>query len=129
MFNYEDDKQESWSSDDSDSNSPVAKKAKKPAAGKFANTDSSSLSHDESSEKEGEKAKTLVKPKEKETDLAYIFTQNNLTKRAKKMHLDFGNVSLENIRKIAETGVDFISVGALTHSAPALDMSLLIKNV
>lgn len=35
-----------------------------------------------------------------------------------------GNVTLENIRRIAETGVDFISVGALTHSAPVLDVSL-----
>jgi nicotinate-nucleotide pyrophosphorylase (carboxylating) len=35
-----------------------------------------------------------------------------------------GNVTLENVRAIAETGVDFISVGALTHSAPALDLSL-----
>ena len=32
---------------------------------------------------------------------------------------------LENVREIAETGVDFISIGALTHSAPALDLSLL----
>jgi nicotinate-nucleotide pyrophosphorylase (carboxylating) len=38
-----------------------------------------------------------------------------------------GNVSLDTVRAIAETGVDFISVGALTHSAPALDLSLLIE--
>lgn len=37
-----------------------------------------------------------------------------------------GNVSLENIREIAETGVDTISVGALTHSAPAVDISMKI---
>jgi len=37
-----------------------------------------------------------------------------------------GNVTLFNVRKIAETGVDFISVGALTHSAPASDISLQI---
>lgn len=35
-----------------------------------------------------------------------------------------GNISKERIRKIAETGVDYISVGALTHSAPILDISL-----
>jgi nicotinate-nucleotide pyrophosphorylase (carboxylating) len=35
-----------------------------------------------------------------------------------------GGVSLETIRAIAETGVDYISVGRLTHSAPALDISL-----
>jgi len=35
-----------------------------------------------------------------------------------------GNVTLQNVREIAETGVDFISVGALTHSAPAFDVSL-----
>ena len=37
-----------------------------------------------------------------------------------------GGVNLENVRAIAATGVDFISVGALTHSAPVLDLSLLI---
>ena len=37
-----------------------------------------------------------------------------------------GGVTLQNVREIAETGVDFISVGALTHSAPALDLTLLI---
>jgi nicotinate-nucleotide pyrophosphorylase (carboxylating) len=35
-----------------------------------------------------------------------------------------GGVTLENVRAVAETGVDFISVGALTHSARALDCSL-----
>ncbi len=35
-----------------------------------------------------------------------------------------GGVNLETVRAIAETGVDLISVGALTHSAPALDISL-----
>jgi nicotinate-nucleotide pyrophosphorylase (carboxylating) len=38
-----------------------------------------------------------------------------------------GNVSLDTVRSIAETGVDFISVGALTHSVKALDISLLIS--
>jgi nicotinate-nucleotide pyrophosphorylase (carboxylating) len=38
-----------------------------------------------------------------------------------------GGVSLETVRAIAETGVDFISVGALTHSAPALDVSLILE--
>jgi len=37
-----------------------------------------------------------------------------------------GGVNLENVRAYAETGVDFISVGALTHSAQAVDMSLRI---
>ena len=35
-----------------------------------------------------------------------------------------GGIKLENVRAYADTGVDFISVGALTHSAPAVDMSL-----
>jgi nicotinate-nucleotide pyrophosphorylase (carboxylating) len=39
-----------------------------------------------------------------------------------------GGISLENVRAYAETGVDFISVGALTHSAPAVDMSLRIAS-
>jgi nicotinate-nucleotide pyrophosphorylase (carboxylating) len=37
-----------------------------------------------------------------------------------------GNVSLDTVRAIAQAGVDSISVGALTHSAPALDLSLLL---
>lgn len=37
-----------------------------------------------------------------------------------------GGINLENVRAYAETGVDFISVGALTHSAPAVDLSLRI---
>jgi nicotinate-nucleotide pyrophosphorylase (carboxylating) len=35
-----------------------------------------------------------------------------------------GNVTIENVRALAETGVDYISVGALTHSVRALDVSL-----
>ena len=38
-----------------------------------------------------------------------------------------GNVTLETVRHIAETGVDFISSGSLTHSAPAVDISMKIK--
>jgi len=37
-----------------------------------------------------------------------------------------GGIVLENIRKYAQTGVDYISVGALTHSAPAVDLSMKI---
>ena len=39
-----------------------------------------------------------------------------------------GNVNLERVAAIAATGVDYISVGALTHSAPALDLSMLVSN-
>jgi len=35
-----------------------------------------------------------------------------------------GNVSMDNVAEVAATGVDFISIGALTHSAPACDFSL-----
>ena len=38
-----------------------------------------------------------------------------------------GGVNLDTVRAIAETGVDYISVGALTHSAGSLDLSLKIK--
>ena len=38
-----------------------------------------------------------------------------------------GGVNLETVRCMAETGVDLISVGALTHSAPTLDFSMLIE--
>jgi nicotinate-nucleotide pyrophosphorylase (carboxylating) len=39
-----------------------------------------------------------------------------------------GGVTLDGLRAIGATGVDFISVGALTHSAPALDLSLLLES-
>ncbi|HVZ98683.1 MAG TPA: carboxylating nicotinate-nucleotide diphosphorylase [Caulobacterales bacterium] len=57
------------------------------------------------------------------------FTLENLREAVKrvdgKIPLEAsGGVSLETVRAIAETGVDVISVGALTHSAPALDVAL-----
>jgi nicotinate-nucleotide pyrophosphorylase (carboxylating) len=38
-----------------------------------------------------------------------------------------GGITLENIAEVARTGVDFVSVGALTHSAPALDLSMTLE--
>ena len=38
-----------------------------------------------------------------------------------------GGITLETVREVAATGVDFISVGALTHSAPNLDVSLELE--
>jgi nicotinate-nucleotide pyrophosphorylase (carboxylating) len=38
-----------------------------------------------------------------------------------------GGVTLENVAEVAASGVDFVSVGALTHSAPALDLSMTIE--
>jgi nicotinate-nucleotide pyrophosphorylase (carboxylating) len=49
----------------------------------------------------------------------------------RKQELKFeasGGITLKNVRQIAATGVDFISVGALTHSAPAINLSLEIEN-
>jgi len=40
-----------------------------------------------------------------------------------------GGITLENVRQVAETGVDFISVGWITHSAPSLDFSLELEAV
>ncbi len=40
-----------------------------------------------------------------------------------------GNVNLQSVRAIAATGVDFISVGSLTHSVRALDLSLVVENL
>ena len=38
-----------------------------------------------------------------------------------------GGITLENVRAYAEAGADLISIGALTHSAPAVDISFKIK--
>ncbi|NPV28695.1 MAG: carboxylating nicotinate-nucleotide diphosphorylase [Firmicutes bacterium] len=40
-----------------------------------------------------------------------------------------GGITAERIREVAETGVDFISVGAITHSAPALDISMDVGEI
>lgn len=49
-------------------------------------------------------------------------------KRARGIEVEAsGNMTLERVRSVAEAGVDFISVGAITHSARALDLSLLMK--
>ena len=65
-----------------------------------------------------------------------IVLLDNMTPAQLKKAVDFaqgkvlleasGGVNLENVRKIAATGVHRISIGALTHSAPALDLSLKI---
>ena len=39
-----------------------------------------------------------------------------------------GGISLDNVREVAETGVDYISIGALTHSAPACDISMRLTS-
>jgi nicotinate-nucleotide pyrophosphorylase (carboxylating) len=38
-----------------------------------------------------------------------------------------GGITLDNVRQVAEAGVDLISIGALTHSAKALDLSLELE--
>ena len=40
-----------------------------------------------------------------------------------------GGVTLETLRAIAETGVDWVSLGALTHSSPALELSFMLEAV
>jgi nicotinate-nucleotide pyrophosphorylase (carboxylating) len=48
--------------------------------------------------------------------------------RAPRMELEAsGNITEHNIRRVAETGVDFISVGSLTHSIRSLDIHLIIS--
>lgn len=50
---------------------------------------------------------------------------NKLNKKSVKTEAS-GGINLKNIRSVSKTGVDYISVGALTHSAKALDISLKI---
>ncbi|MGI9087977.1 MAG: carboxylating nicotinate-nucleotide diphosphorylase [Chthoniobacterales bacterium] len=52
-----------------------------------------------------------------------------LGKKTKVKFEASGGVNLKNIRQIAGTGVDFVSVGALTHSARAIDLSLELTHV
>lgn len=55
----------------------------------------------------------------------------NLVNLARELNPDIkleasGNVTLENVSEVASTGVDYISIGALTHSVPASDLSMRI---
>lgn len=53
-----------------------------------------------------------------------------VARHTRRMSLECsGGINLENVRAYAETGVDFISVGQLTHSAPAVDLSLRVVPV
>jgi nicotinate-nucleotide pyrophosphorylase (carboxylating) len=59
-------------------------------------------------------------------------TMATITSRVRKLRRPpqieaSGNMTLDRVRDVAATGVDFISVGALTHSAPVLDLSLRIE--
>ena len=60
--------------------------------------------------------------------VALVETSN----RAREVKTDLevsGGVNLDNVRTIAETGVNFVSVGALTHSARAVDLSLTLREI
>jgi nicotinate-nucleotide pyrophosphorylase (carboxylating) len=57
--------------------------------------------------------------------VAAAVRQRDATPAAARTRLEAsGNISLENVRSYAETGADAVSIGRLTHSAPALDLSL-----
>ena len=82
-------------------------------------------------EVETENLEMVKEALEAKVDIIMLDNMNiELAKKAvklinKKALIEFsGNVELSNIRKIAEIGVDYISVGALTHSAKILDLSM-----
>jgi nicotinate-nucleotide pyrophosphorylase (carboxylating) len=56
-------------------------------------------------------------------DMCQAVAIRNASSPATKLEAS-GGITLENVRAVAETGVDRISIGALTHSAPALDIAL-----
>jgi len=62
-------------------------------------------------------------------DLAWAVEEKHRRQECEVLLEASGGISLENVRRIAETGVDRISVGALTHSATALDVSLELSEV
>lgn len=77
---------------------------------------------------------TLEQVKEAVEAGADIIMLDNMTPDTMKQAVDLingraktecsGNITRENIKKICETGVDYVSSGALTHSAPILDISM-----
>jgi nicotinate-nucleotide pyrophosphorylase (carboxylating) len=57
---------------------------------------------------------------------AVAVTRESGGERSPKLEAS-GGITLENVAEIAATGVDFVSIGVLTHSAPALDLSMRIE--
>lgn len=80
---------------------------------------------------------TLAQVKEALSAKADIIMLDNMTEKQMKEAVGVigrkalieasGNMTLERVKAVAQTGVDFISVGALTHSAKASDISMLVK--
>jgi nicotinate-nucleotide pyrophosphorylase (carboxylating) len=69
-----------------------------------------------------------------EVDIIMLDNMDNETMRAAVTLIDgkakveaSGNMTLERVREVASTGVDYISIGALTHSVVAFDISQKIK--
>ena len=63
-------------------------------------------------------------------DLRKAVKMTALLPRARRPLLEAsGGINLENVRAVAQTGVDRISIGALTHSAPCVDVSLELRTV
>jgi nicotinate-nucleotide pyrophosphorylase (carboxylating) len=58
-------------------------------------------------------------------DLAQVVALRDLVNPACEIEAS-GNITVELVRDVAATGVDSISLGSLTHSAPALDLSVLV---
>jgi nicotinate-nucleotide pyrophosphorylase (carboxylating) len=84
---------------------------------------------DEVREAVGAEAETLLLDNMSPAELAEaVTTARELAGPLRRVRLEAsGGISLENVAKVAVTGVDEISVGALTHSAPALDVSMDIE--
>lgn len=59
--------------------------------------------------------------------LAVTLTKEAGKRRKRPLLEASGNIDLGNVREVAQTGIDLISIGALTHSARAIDISLLLK--
>lgn len=73
--------------------------------------------------------KTLVKSIRFIREQASNLPLSNKVKEYKPLIEISGGVTLENVKKLAELDVDMISVGSITHSAPALDISLEINDI
>ena len=67
-----------------------------------------------------------MSPDKMKKAVKWMKKQKALSKSKKIILEASGGINLSNIKEIAKTGVDLISIGEITHSAPALDVSLEI---
>jgi len=106
----------------------AALQAARPAKGRVAWTEIEVTNFDELRDALDNGPDVILLDNMSPTQVRQAVEQVRLAEGARKTRIEAsGGITLANVREFAEAGVDWISVGALTHSAPAVDLSFEIE--